>query len=308
MLEASKIPINLLEYMKIVVLQRIAPGEYRVLGKAPDFYLNMFPPEPGGSPCAAPWKHSFMLEEFLPEAEDFFESDDTNAINTGFWIEDTLDDPGIPLMALAVKIDDQHLIIIRSAQEDHVERSRVLNKARKGLIERRHLSNELVFFKNKSAIDPLTTLYNQGSFIDVLESDLCNAGKRQRNVSLLMFDIDDFKQVNDVYGHLTGDAVLSELGMLIKNCVRDKDMAVRYGGEEFCILSHDITGEQALAFANKLLKFIANHNFNMDRPITVSIGVTMHKVGDTAQSLISRADKGLYRAKRNGKNQVCFED
>jgi len=298
---------SLLQYMQIAVLERLAPMNYQVIGQPPTFYIRMFPSEKENQPCSSPWAYSFMLEDFLGLAETFFESGETQAIDTGFWIEDSLGAPGA-LQAMAIKLHDKNLLIIRCAHEDHIEKSRMLNKARKGLIERRHLTNELTFFRTKSSTDPLTTLYNRSMFMDFLESILDQADKRQRNISLLMFDIDNFKLINDKHGHLKGDAVLAELGTLVKNCVRDNDMAVRYGGEEFCVLSQDITQDQAMLFANKLLSSIATHDFDLEQQLTVSIGVTMHKPGDTPLQLIERADACLYEAKRNGKNQVCLRN
>ena len=305
MLAATKLYENLLQCLKIAVLERVAPMEYQVIGSPPAFYIRMFPPANDGLPCAAPWIHSFMLKEFLEEAEDFFKAGETRALDTGLWIEDSLGAPEA-LQAMAIKIDDRKLMIIRSAQEDHTEKSHILNKARKNLIERRQMATELTFFKTKSSIDQLTTLFNRSAFIEYLDSFLNTSGKRQQNIGLLMFDIDNFKMINDKYGHVKGDEVLAELGALIKECIRENDMPVRYGGEEFCIFSQDITQDQEISFAEKLLSTISSHAFLPDGRVTVSIGITMHKPGDTTLALVERADHGLYEAKRNGKNQFFF--
>ncbi len=304
MLDVAGLYGNLLQCLKIAVLERVAPLEYRVIGPPPAFYIKMFPSQ-DGLPCTKPWNYSFMLMEFLEEAESFFKTGETQAIDTGLWVEDSLGPPEA-LQATAIKIDNKELLIIRSAQEDHMEKSNILNKARRNLIERRQLTNELSFFRTKSSIDQLTTLYNHSTFIEYLDSFLKASDKRQQNVSLLMFDIDNFKMINYQYGHVQGDKVLAEMGALVKSCVREDDMPVRYGGEESCIFSQNITQDQAISFAEKLLSAISSHTFIQDRQVTVSIGVTMHKSGDTPLTLIERTDVGLYKAKRNGKNQVYF--
>lgn len=307
-MENYKLFLHLLHHLKIAVLRRVSPGKYEIIGHPPAFYLSLFPEDESGKACSEPWLHSFMLESFLGIAEEFFQSDETDPVDTGFWTEEFESGYDLPLLAAALKIRNQDLIIIRCAHADYIERFVVMNKVRNALLERRNLTNELLFLKNKSSIDPLTKLFNRGIFSEFLENEIQNAGKRELAIAILMLDIDNFKAVNDKYGHLKGDHVLAELGMLIKKCIRESnDLPARYGGEEFCILSSNITKKNACALAEKLCALIRNHNFSLDTPITVSIGVTMHSSGDSLENFIGRADLALYDAKRQGKDRVCIK-
>ena len=158
-----------------------------------------------------------------------------------------------------------------------------------------------------SVTDQLTGLYNRHKLNEVLESELHRAERIKTTFGIIILDIDNFKKVNDVYGHNVGDSVLQELAILLKKTLRITDTLGRWGGEELLIIvpQGDIANEQLLA--EKLRLKIEKHIFTTVNHITTSFGVAIYNEGDSIISLIKRADDALYHAKRNGRNQVSVQ-
>lgn len=156
--------------------------------------------------------------------------------------------------------------------------------------------------------DGLTMVYNKRFFLDGLDRELSRAKRHHRPLSLILIDIDHFKQINDTYGHLAGDHVLKKVAQLVLIHIRKEDIFARYGGEEFALLLPETDYYQALTIAEKLRHLIELQEiFFEDVPIrvTVSLGVTMANLqNETTQSLIQNADSNLYCAKRDGRNRV----
>lgn len=152
--------------------------------------------------------------------------------------------------------------------------------------------------------DPLTGIYNKAKFNK--EYARLSDRRQQQNgcLSVVMFDIDDFKAINDQFGHLTGDGVLIELAVLITRNIRNSDIFVRWGGEEFVLTFPDTSLQQATEIAEKLRTLISDHSFNKIGHLSCSFGVAAYKDGDDLDSVLRRADKRLYMAKRLGKNRV----
>ena len=121
---------------------------------------------------------------------------------------------------------------------------------------------------------------------------------------MLMFDIDDFKNINDTYGHATGDDILRDIAKLVQETLRDDDHLGRWGGEEFVIISKGLDQDASLKLANRLCRNVEQYTFNIAGPLTVSIGLTLFQPGDRPRQLFERADQGMYLAKMGGKNQV----
>lgn len=157
--------------------------------------------------------------------------------------------------------------------------------------------------------DGLTKLYINRHFMTLLDNEVRRCSRYKHNMSLIMLDIDDFKQINDSFGHLMGDQILREVANCINKTVRKIDIAARYGGEEFVILLPETTKNGALIIAERLRKNIAAieaKTSNNDLvTTTVSIGVSQFMVdADNPKDLIDCADKALYQSKRTGKNLV----
>lgn len=154
-------------------------------------------------------------------------------------------------------------------------------------------------------LDPLTGLANR-RFLNLIETKL--SGRRKRGIWVLMVDIDNFKRVNDTYGHLAGDRVLKEIGKCLSASVRTHDEVIRYGGEEFLIILYRTDREGAKAVGEKIRRNIENLKLGEipDLKITVSVGIAEFR-GDLKEA-IEVSDKALYEAKREGKNRVSFAD
>ena len=158
--------------------------------------------------------------------------------------------------------------------------------------------------KQLSSTDILTQIYNRMAFNDFLGAELQRAHRYKTGMSLIMFDIDHFKIINDTYGHLAGDEVLKALVKVVQLSIRKVDILARWGGEEFMILAPEAALEASLELAERLRKEIEAHAFSNSEKITVSMGVTTYCEGDSADSIIKRVDNALYRAKENGRNRV----
>jgi two-component system cell cycle response regulator len=158
--------------------------------------------------------------------------------------------------------------------------------------------------------DPLTKVLNRRALLDRLNSEVDRARRFGSSFSLLLFDVDHFKQINDTAGHLAGDMVLRTLGGLLEEAVRKVDIVARYGGEEFVLILPQTAPEGGVIFAERLRERIAAHPFHVggEAPVhlTVSIGIASFpspRVAST-EDLFARADEALYRAKSGGRNQV----
>ncbi len=158
--------------------------------------------------------------------------------------------------------------------------------------------------------DPLTSLYNRRYMEESIERELLRAERTDTSVSVIMCDIDDFKDINDRYGHQVGDSVLQTLGSLFKQRRRGSDIASRYGGEEFLLVFPDMPGERALEWAEEMRATIAGASIRAGGTtvaITASFGVAVYPAhGSTADEVISAADKAQYAAKEAGKNRVAY--
>lgn len=300
---SDNLALAILNALDIAVLRRVGAYEYRFCGEPPAFYSRLFPKE-GDRHCLTPWRHSDMLEFFLNDAELFFSRNAIGSLSSGIWQEDGVQSSKQALLATAMCFGSEQVLILRMLSDEFVDRTRILQKAREQLLERRELRNNLETYKHKARTDALTSLDNRAAFMEALAAATVRAAEQNEALSLLLLDIDDFKGINDVYGHLTGDSVLAALGKLLQDLLRRGDMACRYGGEEFAILAPHTMQHQAMRMAEKLRATIAGHSFGELPPVTVSIGCATYRMGESQESLIQRADLALYDAKRNGKNMV----
>lgn len=125
-------------------------------------------------------------------------------------------------------------------------------------------------------------------------------------LSMILFDIDNFKSINDTYGHLRGDDVLKTLAHSIKNTIRNTDLFVRWGGKEFIIIAPSTALNSAQSLAENIRKSVEHFDFEEVGSITCSFGVTAYQQGDSLDSMVKRIDEAMYEAKTNGKNRVIL--
>jgi len=157
--------------------------------------------------------------------------------------------------------------------------------------------------------DGLTRIHNQRALGEFLDREVARSQRHKRPLSVLLFDIDKFKSINDTHGHLCGDFVLRELADRIRGTIRREDMFARYGGEEFCLVLVETPLSEALGAAERVRSTIENHAFRFEDisiKLTVSVGVstTTGEAVVTPADLLRHADEKLYEAKRSGRNCV----
>lgn len=162
---------------------------------------------------------------------------------------------------------------------------------------------------NKIAtFDPLTGALNRYTFNAAIEKELNSYQRYNTPATLLLLDLDLFKQINDTYGHQAGDKVLKEFASIIKQRIRSTDQFFRYGGEEFALLLPQTPLETAQNLAEELRLLIAGHDFNISKQVTFSGGLAQVTTDDSLKSWIRRSDNALYQAKEQGRDCIVVEE
>lgn len=158
--------------------------------------------------------------------------------------------------------------------------------------------------------DALTGLYNSRHFFSQIKTEIKRYNRYSRALSLLIIDIDFFKNYNDTWGHLEGDKVLMNIGKTINSCMRSMDTAYRYGGEEFAVLLPETRLQKACVVGARIKDNISSQIFEPEpgkrKTVTVSIGATELVEGEDFRSFISRTDKALYKSKDSGRNKLTY--
>ena len=196
------------------------------------------------------------------------------------------------------KVDD----LMQSFSKVHEEISCQMYEANETIEE---LNKQILHLERKSNLDPLTKTFNRRS-LDKYIGTLCKMKGKVPKSNILLIDIDDFKQVNDTYGHLAGDRVLIFLAKLVNSILREGDKVFRFGGEEFLILLNRCDHVAAQNVARRIIEGIHKNTLlykNDQIKVTISIGSSELQKDDSFDSFIERADKALYKAKHNGKDQ-----
>lgn len=181
----------------------------------------------------------------------------------------------------------------------------------KRVLKERELTRErdrmLEELKELAITDGLTKLFNSRHFYHQVEIEIRRFNRYGRPLSLLLIDIDHFKQYNDHHGHLEGDKILRETAQLIISCMRTLDSAYRYGGEEFTVLLPETDCSAAVNVAQRTRETVEDNFRSVPEPekITVSIGVTEYAAGDSLTEFIRRADRAMYMAKEAGRNRIA---
>lgn len=158
--------------------------------------------------------------------------------------------------------------------------------------------------KTQATTDTLTGIANRRKLYAMLSAEIGRAGRYKLPLSAMMLDIDHFKQVNDMLGHLVGDDVLVELVKLISGMIREQDIFARWGGEEFIILVPNRDAEDTQKFAEKLRRSVEAHSFPTVGSVTCSFGVAEYQHQESIEAFFKRVDTALYQAKENGRNRV----
>ena len=172
------------------------------------------------------------------------------------------------------------------------------------LTEVTSLTLEKRVFEHKAYTDRLTNIHNRAYFDMEVDKEIARSKRENTPLSMIILDIDKFKEMNDNYGHLVGDEILKELAKIIKQRKRETDTFARWGGEEFVVILPNTTLKDSKKVAEYLRAMIEKHTFKDGLHITCSFGVAQLSENDTKESLLNRADDALYRAKENGRNRV----
>ncbi|MGI9419243.1 MAG: GGDEF domain-containing protein [Geminicoccaceae bacterium] len=206
---------------------------------------------------------------------------------------------------------EQVLTETRSMQDHTKQLEQALEESTKELAS---ISDHLVTARQQALTDGLTGVANRRCFDERLEELTAEATREGDSLCLLIGDIDHFKAFNDTYGHRVGDQVLKQVARTLTQCIKGRDLAARYGGEEFAVIlpQTDLTGAEKVS--EQIRQSIAKKKIKMKSSgetlgaITISIGATQYVSGESQAALIERADQGLYRAKREGRNRTVIEE
>ncbi len=203
--------------------------------------------------------------------------------------------------------------LVQTTKEMEASNKHLEERLSASKLEISELQEHLEAVRTESLTDPLTQLANRKFFDDTLSAAIADAYAKSEPLSLMMTDIDHFKNFNDSYGHLTGDQVLRLVATSVKNNVKGQDTAARYGGEEFAVILPNTVLRSAVTVADHIRRAVMTKEL-MKRStgehlgrVTISIGVATLRKGDSAQALIERTDACLYAAKRHGRNRVMCE-
>lgn len=166
------------------------------------------------------------------------------------------------------------------------------------------IEKKTIHLEHTAFIDDLTKIYNRRKFDELFLEQLQKSEESKTRFSLIMFDLDFFKKVNDTYGHREGDEVLQRIAKEIKVRIRQTDVFARWGGEEFMVLLKDTSLKGAYHLAEKIRKSVERMKFNFNEAVTISLGITEYRNEDTMEAMVERADEALYHAKENGRNRT----
>ena len=186
----------------------------------------------------------------------------------------------------------------------HIKKTKLLKDTLKQIKNELALKNTQL--EKMTVMDPLTQLYNQQKLGDVIQQEIERASRYSKKFALVIADIDNFRQVNDIHGHQTGDKVLKEIALILQSCVRKTDTLGRWGGEEFMILCPETNESGVLQFAEILRSTMETNHFSVVKRKTASFGVTAWQEGDTMDSMTDRANKALSQAKEEGRNRAIY--
>ncbi len=248
-----------------------------------------------------------LLDHILPDGNslEFFKLLDNNEVE-------------IPVVVITGQGDEMIASqIIQAGAYDYLPKERLgkksLSRCIMNALEKHRLKQEIKHAMDRMARmavrDELTGLYNRRFFTEALEREVARAKRYNSGLVLCIMDLDDFKQINDTYGHPAGDMLLSQFGRMLNDCFRQSDLVCRYGGEEFAVILPSTSSKNALKVCERFRKTIAEHVFTYEAEsfnTTVSTGIAAlsNNYLKNPDELVSVCDRSLYRAKQSGKNQI----
>jgi diguanylate cyclase (GGDEF)-like protein len=194
------------------------------------------------------------------------------------------------------------------------EQSKLLERrVEKLTAENEQLKTELVNMVRSldlaSRIDGMTGLANRRDIMEKIDREATRSHRHQHPFTVVLINIDKFRQINETYGYNAGDDVLVEVSRVLRGCVRNEDICARWGGEEFLLLLPETTAESSLSVANKVLESTSMTEFKANKPgirLTVSIGICEHDPAQSVQECISKANQALTMAKQGGRNRYII--
>jgi diguanylate cyclase (GGDEF)-like protein len=201
-------------------------------------------------------------------------------------------------------VNDTRITTHQLADGDQIKIGKVVFK----YVEREVEAQYHVQIQMLASIDGLTGAFNKRYFEDTFGRMVAGRNAESTPLSLIVFDIDHFKKINDTRGHAAGDAVLKQLAQIVRAQLREKDVFCRIGGEEFAVLADGTALAAARTAAEFVRGAIEMHDFMFEEkriPVTASLGVAEHEPGETSEAFFKRADARLYEAKHGGRNRVC---
>ena len=220
------------------------------------------------------------------------------------WLSTAIGDPSREHIVFLSGRDGQRTFLLRAKRLDEP----LAGKFLVSFTDITSIEQERQYYHELAIKDPLTKAFNRMKFGDELDRELARAKRYATPLSLVMLDIDDFKRVNDGFGHQAGDMVLVELVGLLRQKLRIIDIVARWGGEEFFVILPQTDREGAMTTAEKLRQAVAGHAFGDLPKVTCSFGVGELAPDESAEHLIHRVDDALYQAKALGKNAVTLAD
>lgn len=258
-----------------------------------------------GAECSQPDQIEFVLmDEWYQDCEL---APDSHLVYGGFHVRDSQDDAGVDMdvrfsVVYARRGDDWKIVHIhqsvpyREQGYGEIYPQTLSEKIR----ETQRLADRMTELANT---DPVTGLYNHRAFFEQCEKRL-----QEEALYLMVLDLDDFKQVNDTFGHLAGDEVLKQVGHLLHEATRRVDVLGRVGGDEFAVLCPGVTSDEiAVRIARRIIgKINEGAGAPIGQPVRISIGIARRQPDDTVRGLFQRADEALYAAKHKGKNACAL--
>jgi diguanylate cyclase (GGDEF)-like protein len=250
------------------------------------------------------------IEQFSqehPYISDLFEDDKSELYLRHFmedkhWINYLCSEQSSKDLKVKLKNNDNNIKIFKPSTKDiHIDNQVLHIVIFDDITDKLQQIEEI---KEEASIDSLTHIFNRGKYEEILSQEIKLAESMHQPLSAIFIDIDHFKNINDTFGHTTGDKVLISLAKILHENMRLNDSVSRWGGEEFIILLQSTPVNEAFKIAEKLKNKVSDHNFDDIGYLTVSLGVTEYIYGEDKESFIDRVDKALYEAKNTGRDKV----